>query len=69
MDENGKLTGVLPVRRLINSKADTKLKDISEKDIIYVFENENVFNVAKKFSSYKYLSMPVVTKKKYNRSN
>jgi magnesium transporter len=61
VNENGKLTGVLPVRRLINAKSKTKLKEISEKEIIYVYENENVFDVAKKFSSYKYLSMPVVT--------
>ena len=64
VDDEGRLTGVLPVRRLINSKAETKLKDISEKEIIYVYENENVFDVAKKFSSYKYLSMPVVTEEK-----
>ena len=58
------MTGVLPVRRLINAKGETLLKEISEKGIVFIYEYENVFEVAKKFSSYKYLSMPVVTAEK-----
>ena len=64
VDSEGHLTGVLPVRKLINSRAEALLKNVSEKEIIFVYEDENVFEVAKKFSSYKYLSMPVVTREK-----
>lgn len=58
----GQLTGVLPVRRLITSQPERKVSEIAESGIVTICEDEKIIDAAKKFSNYKYMSMPVVNK-------
>ncbi len=58
----GGLIGVLPVRRLITSKPERKVSEIAERGIITIYEDEKIIDAAKKFSNYKYMSMPVINR-------
>ena len=62
VDIDGKLTGVLPVRRIITAPPEKLVREISEHGIISVYEDEKIVDVAKKFSNHKYMSMPVVNR-------
>jgi magnesium transporter len=60
VDGKGRLTGVVPVRKLLTGEPLKKLKDISKKDLVTVSSDETLYDVAKAFESYKFLSLPVV---------
>lgn len=60
IDENDKLVGVLPLRKLILAKAETLISNIMDKSVIYVnagMDQEEVANTVKK---YDLISLPVV---------
>jgi len=62
IDENDKLVGVLPLRKLILAKAETPISNIMDKSVIYVdagMDQEEVANMVKK---YDLIALPVVDK-------
>lgn len=59
-DSENRLTGVLPVRKLLTSSPQVTLRDIARKDLVKAKSDETLYDVAKKFAYYKYLSIPVV---------
>ena len=60
VDENEHLEGVISIRALIVSTADTKLEDIAQKDLIYANPEEDQEDVALSMSKYNLLAMPIV---------
>lgn len=60
VDAGGRLKGVLQVRSLITRLPGTRLSEIHKTDLVMVRADESLAEVAKRFASYKYLSIPVV---------
>jgi Mg/Co/Ni transporter MgtE len=58
-DAHGRLTGVVPVRKLMTAAVEKKLKTISKKDIVKVSSGTTMDEVARVFTVTKYLSLPV----------
>ena len=63
VDRENRITGVLPVRKLLTADAALPLHTIAKKDIVTARSDELLLEVARKFASYKYLSIPVVDEK------
>ncbi len=63
-DENRYLTGVISVRRLLLSDNDALIGDIMDTNIIYATTLTDKEDVAKLFSKYDYMSVPVVDQEK-----
>jgi magnesium transporter len=64
VDENEALVGVLPARMLVTKDPETRIGDICIRDIVAVDSDTNLYDVAKIFETYKYLSLPVLNDKK-----
>ncbi|MDY4787797.1 MAG: magnesium transporter [Bacilli bacterium] len=64
LDETSHLEGVITVRELLRHPYETVVKDIMETNVIYVETSVDREEVARKFSEYDLLSMPVVDKEK-----
>lgn len=62
VDEKNRLTGVVPVKKLIMSKKETPLCAISNKNVITISENMTLLEASEMFIFYKFLSFPVVNK-------
>ncbi len=60
VDSQGRLTGVVPLDRLILAKPYMRIKDIAEKDPIKVSTDVDQEEVARIFQKYDLLSLPVV---------
>lgn len=60
--ENRKLIGVVTVKDLFMAEEDDKISDIMETNLIYVDTHEDKEVVARMFSKYDFLAMPVVDK-------
>jgi len=60
VDDNNRLVGVVPLRRLIISKEDTRLRDVMTSDIIAVGGAEDQEEVARIVARYNILGVPVV---------
>lgn len=58
--ENKKLIGLVSVKDLLMSSDENKVEDIMETNIIYAETCEDRENVAKMFSKYDFVAMPVV---------
>lgn len=63
-NDNRKLEGLVSVRTLLLSDKDSVINDIMEKNIIYVDTLEDKEVVAKKFSKYNFIALPVVDQEK-----
>lgn len=61
-DEAGILTGVISLRQLIVAPPDTKISEIMNENVISVFDDEDQEEVARLFSKYDFMVMPVVDK-------
>lgn len=59
-DSDGKLSGVISLRQLIVALPDTKIGEIMNDNVISVLEHEDQEEVARLFSKYNFLVMPVV---------
>ncbi len=59
-DEDKKLVGVLPLRKLILSKAETKISSIMEKSVIYATADMDQEEVANTVKKYNLIALPVV---------
>lgn len=62
VDDDNRLTGVVPVKKLVMSKKDTPLCAISNKNVITLSENMTLLEASEMFIFYKFLSFPVVNK-------
>ena len=61
-DEAGTLTGVISLRQLIVASPETKISDIMNENVISVYDDEDQEEVARLFSKYDFMVMPVVDK-------
>jgi magnesium transporter len=59
-DENERLVGVLPTRRLLTSPADKKLSEIMVTRIIAIPSTANLLEACELFAMHKYFAFPVV---------
>ncbi|KAF0133528.1 MAG: MgtE integral membrane protein [Candidatus Saganbacteria bacterium] len=64
VDEAERLAGILTLRRLLVSPADTPISEIMVKDIVYVFPEMNQRKAADFMSKYNLLIVPVVDHEK-----
>lgn len=60
VDEEKKLVGVLPTRRLLVGKAEQKLEDIMVKRVAALPGTSTVYDALEFFATYKFLAFPVV---------
>lgn len=60
IDNNRILEGVISIRKLILSEDSTVVKDIMDKDVMYINSNDDQEKIASLFKKYDFLSMPVV---------
>ena len=60
LDNDGRLTGVIPLRELVTTPGDTMLKDIMSKHIHVVRPETDQEEVARIVSQYNFLAVPVV---------
>lgn len=60
VDAQGRLTGVVPVRRFLTSAPDRPLTDMTIRNLVTVPETATLTEAAQAFQSHKYLSLPVV---------
>lgn len=60
VDEDNKLIGVVPTRRLLISSDDDLIKDIMVKDIVYIKENSSFEELLELFYQHKFLAIPVL---------
>jgi magnesium transporter len=62
VDDDGKLSGILPIKQLILSSENTRVADIMERDVIKVTEEMDQEEVANLVKKYDLVSVPVVDK-------
>ncbi len=60
VDDEQKLVGVLPTRRLLIGKLEQKLEDIMVKRVAALPSNSTVYDALEFFATYKFLAFPVV---------
>jgi len=60
IDNNRILEGVISIRKLILSEDSVLVKDIMEKDVVYINTHDDQEKMASLFKKYDFLSMPVV---------
>jgi magnesium transporter len=65
IDEDKRLVGVLSLRELLVSNDDTKICDIMNERVVYVYVDEDQEEVARKMSDYDFLAIPVVDSSKH----
>lgn len=62
LSREGKLTGVIPVRKLLFASPKTRMKELVYSHLITMQASDNLKTVAKTFSKYHFLAFPVVDK-------
>ncbi|MEW6653329.1 MAG: magnesium transporter [Bacteroidota bacterium] len=60
IDDEQKLVGVLPTRRLLIGKLEQKLEEIMVKRVAALTSNSTVYDALEFFATYKFLAFPVV---------
>ncbi|MEG8946689.1 magnesium transporter [Rosettibacter firmus] len=60
VDDEEKLVGVLPTRRLLTAKPETKLEDIMVKRVAALPSSATVYDACEFFVTYKFLAFPVI---------
>ncbi|MBI4439638.1 magnesium transporter [Candidatus Woesearchaeota archaeon] len=64
VDAEGKLTGIVPIRRILISDQRSRISDIKKHDVIYVDTTTSHEDIAKTMSRYDLFVLPVVSKTK-----
>ena len=59
-DEQGRLSGVVPVRRFLTAPEQRPLKEMAIRTLVTVRDDQTLADAAQQFQNYKYLSLPVV---------
>lgn len=62
VDDNEKLIAIVSLRDIVISELDVKLKEIMNRDVIYVYDNEKIEKLNEIITKYNLLSVPVVDK-------
>lgn len=62
VDEERRLVGVLPTRRLLTASKNTRIKDIMITRVAALPDNSTVYDACEFFVTYKFLALPVVNK-------
>lgn len=60
VDENKKLVGVLPTRRLLTGKAEQKIEELMVKRVAALPKTATVYDACEFFVTYKFLAFPIV---------
>ncbi|MDQ7816529.1 MAG: CBS domain-containing protein [Melioribacteraceae bacterium] len=60
VDDEEKLVGVLPTRRILTARPDQKIEDIMVKNVASIQKNATVYDACEFFVMYKFLAFPVV---------
>lgn len=60
VDDDLKLIGVLPTRRLLAGKAEQKLEEIMVKRVAALPQNATMYDALEFFATYKFLAFPVI---------
>ncbi len=60
IDRNYRLTGVVSLRDIVTSELDTKIAEIVNRNVKYVYYNEDQEEVSHTFEKYGFMVMPVV---------
>lgn len=64
VDEDQKLVGVLPTRRLLIGKAEQKIEELMVKRVAALQKNATVYDALEFFATYKFLAFPIVDEEK-----
>ncbi|HLC64812.1 MAG TPA: CBS domain-containing protein [Candidatus Nanoarchaeia archaeon] len=64
VDSEGRLTGIIPIRRILLSPPRSKVSEIKKSEVIYVETTTSHEDMAKTMSRYDLFVLPVVTKRK-----
>ena len=64
IDNEERLIGVVPTRRLLMAKDETLIKEIMVENVISVSENSTFIEVVETFHRYRFLAIPVVDKER-----
>ncbi|MCX7798219.1 MAG: magnesium transporter [Melioribacter sp.] len=64
VDNDGRLVGVLPTRRLLTAKLESKLEDIMVKRVAALPSTATVYDACEFFVTYKFLAFPVIDEEK-----
>src|SRR5438105_12682551 len=59
-DTNGRLVGVLPTRRLLTARLDTRLEEIMVRKVVAIPASATVLEACEVFVLYKFFAFPVV---------
>jgi len=62
IDHEGRLTGVLPSRKLLLSDGQTLLRDVMTRNVVTIRQDETLFDALELFAMYRLLAIPVVDK-------
>jgi magnesium transporter len=60
VDEEGKLVGVIPTRKLLLCDGNIKISDIMERSIIKLYDDQTLQDAMQFFATYSLLAIPVV---------
>ncbi|HUG92920.1 MAG TPA: magnesium transporter [Planctomycetaceae bacterium] len=60
VDDEGRLQGVVPTRRLLLSPPDTPVKDIMVRDVVTLPADATVFDACELFIMHRFLALPIV---------
>jgi magnesium transporter len=65
IDAEGRLTGVVPTRRLLLNPLDTKISDIMVREIVAIPEDGTVLLACELFALHRLLALPVVDRRRH----
>lgn len=60
VDDDAKLVGVLPTRRILTAQPEQKLENIMVQNVAAIHENATVYDACEFFVMYKFLAIPVI---------
>jgi len=60
IDEEGKLVGIVPTRKILFCKPDQKIHDIMDHSVISIKENQTIKDAMEVFANHNLLALPVV---------
>lgn len=62
VDDEQKLVGVLPTRRILTGQPEQKLEDLMVRNVAAIRDDATVYDACEFFVTYKFLALPVVDK-------
>jgi magnesium transporter len=59
-DDEGKLVGVLPIRRILSARPEQHVREVMLHKVLVLSENDSIATARELFNKHKYLAFPVV---------